>query len=137
MDDNKKRDLVDEWFLQADYDYDTAMSLFSSSRYIYAIFICHLSLEKALKAIYIERLAKLPPKTHNLIYLIDTMQLEVRNEDDESFNLINDVSVLIRYPQDLKALLGHYGKEETEEVLNGAKKVIEWIKTQSEVLSSK
>jgi len=39
---------VDEWYLQSDYDFETAEAMFTSGRYIYAIFMCHLSLEKAL-----------------------------------------------------------------------------------------
>jgi len=134
MDDKKKEKLVEEWFFQADYDLGTALSLFESSRYIYAIFICHLSLEKALKALYIERLAKLPPKIHNLVYIIEEMDLDVKSEDDAYLDLINDVSVLVRYPQDLKTLLGHYGETDTKEILEGADRVIKWIKKQSEIL---
>lgn len=39
----------EEWPRQADYDMDTADFMFSGGRYFYAVFMCHLSLEKALK----------------------------------------------------------------------------------------
>ena len=42
-----------EWFRQSDYDYDTAMFMHESGRYFYAVFMCHLSIEKALKGLYL------------------------------------------------------------------------------------
>ncbi len=38
-----------EWLKQADYDMDTADAMFDNKRYFYAVFMCHLSIEKALK----------------------------------------------------------------------------------------
>lgn len=37
--------------------------------------MCHLSIEKALKGIYQNRLDKIPPKVHNLIFLIEKIVL--------------------------------------------------------------
>ena len=58
-----------EWLRQADYDMDTAEYMLSGGRYFYAVFMCHLSIEKALKGLFHDRLSVIPPKTHNLIYL--------------------------------------------------------------------
>ncbi|MGA1841198.1 MAG: HEPN domain-containing protein [bacterium] len=38
----------EEWLNQADYDMETAEFMFKGGRYIYTIFMCHLSIEKAL-----------------------------------------------------------------------------------------
>ncbi|MEW5841789.1 MAG: HEPN domain-containing protein, partial [Bacteroidota bacterium] len=61
----------DEWFLQAEYDIDTADAMFKSGRYMYAVFMSHLCIEKALKGLYAKTLCKDAPKTHNLLYLIE------------------------------------------------------------------
>jgi HEPN domain-containing protein len=45
----------DEWFRQAQYDIGTAESLIAEGRYPPVIFFCHLALEKALKALYVEK----------------------------------------------------------------------------------
>ena len=68
-----------EWFKQADYDIKTAKIMFDNKRYIYAVFMCHLSIEKALKGLYEKRLAKVPPKVHNLIFLIEKIELELND----------------------------------------------------------
>jgi len=41
-----------EWLRQADYDMATSEYMYTGGRYIYAVFMCHLALEKALKGIY-------------------------------------------------------------------------------------
>jgi len=65
----------EEWLNQAIYDMDTAEYMFNGGRYIYAVFMCHLSIEKALKGLYQNRLNEIPPKTHNLVYLINKTEI--------------------------------------------------------------
>jgi HEPN domain-containing protein len=36
-----------EWLKQADYDMETADIMFANGRYFYAVFMCHLAIEKA------------------------------------------------------------------------------------------
>src|SRR3990167_9354454 len=60
----------EEWLNQADYDMDTSEYMFNGGRYIYAVFMCHLSIEKALKGLYQNRYSKIPPKTHNLLSVV-------------------------------------------------------------------
>jgi len=58
----------EEWFKQAQYDMETAEYLRNGGRYSYAVFMCHLSIEKALKGLYCKELGGMPPKLHNLLY---------------------------------------------------------------------
>jgi len=60
-----------EWFRQADYDMETAEYMFQGDRYFYSVFMCHLCVEKALKGLYQERLKEIPPRVHNLVYLLN------------------------------------------------------------------
>ncbi len=60
-----------EWLRQAQYDLKSAEVMFENKRYIHAVFMCHLSIEKALKGLYANTLGEMPPKTHNLIYLAE------------------------------------------------------------------
>jgi len=52
---------VKEWQTQSDYDFNTAKAMFESGRYIYSVFMCHLSIEKALKGLFAELTESLPP----------------------------------------------------------------------------
>jgi predicted nucleotidyltransferase len=40
------------WFASADYDIQTAEAMLKSQRYLYVVFMCHLAIEKTLKALY-------------------------------------------------------------------------------------
>ncbi len=56
------------WMDLSDYDLETARHMLATGRYLYVIFMCHLALEKMLKACYTEATQSIPPKTHDLIY---------------------------------------------------------------------
>lgn len=100
----------DEWFKQADYDMDTAEFMFSGGRYFYSVFMCHLSIEKALKGLYIRKFKDAPPKTHNLLYLLEFIDLDLPEEMYDFVFTLNRVSVLTRCPDNLQKMLEDYNK---------------------------
>ena len=119
----------EEWLRQADYDMDTADYMFRGGRYMYTVFMCHLSLEKALKGRYAEKLGKEPPKTHNLLYLLEKMKLTLPEALFDFISTLNRVSVPTRYPDDLQRILKDYDKKKTKEVLDQSKQVLQWLST--------
>lgn len=63
---------VEEWFIQADYDLATAKAMFKTARYIYTIFMCHLSIEKVELTNGIHRqLVKMTKKAVDIMYYSD------------------------------------------------------------------
>jgi len=54
------------WIALTDYDIETARHMLETGRYLYVIFLCHLSLEKILKAHVAEVTQTLPIKTHDV-----------------------------------------------------------------------
>ena len=118
---------TEEWLRQANYDMDTADYMFRGGRYMYAVFMCHLSLEKALKGRYAEKLGKEPPKTHNLLYLLEKMKLTLPEALFDFISTLNRVSVPTRYPDDLQRILKDYDKKKTKEVLDQSKQVLQWL----------
>jgi len=120
----------EEWYFQSDYDLETAVDMFNSGRAIYCIFMCHLSLEKALKGLLIKRTGEFPSKTHSLIYFVDKIGLDMNDSIYEFIFTLNKISVPTRYPSDLRKLFATYTKERTESILNQTKEVQLWIKQQ-------
>ena len=120
---------TEEWLTQANYDMDTADYMFRGGRYMYAVFMCHLSLEKALKGLYAEKLGKEPPKIHNLLYLLEKMKLTLPEDLFDFISTLNRVSVPTRYPDDLQRILKDYDKKKTKEVLDQSKQVLQWLST--------
>jgi len=117
----------EEWLTQANYDMDTADYMFRGGRYMYTVFMCHLSLEKALKGLYAEKLGKEPPKIHNLLYLLEKMKLTLPEDLFDFISTLNRVSVPTRYPDDLQRILKDYDKKKTKEVLDQSKQVLQWL----------
>jgi HEPN domain-containing protein len=69
MSNQENNHAYNEWILQSDYDFETAEAMFSTARYVYSVFMCHLCIEKIIKAQYVKRQNKVAPKSHNLLWL--------------------------------------------------------------------
>ena len=122
--------LPKEWFLQADYDMETAQYMFDGGRYFYCIFMCHLSIEKALKGLYRARLKSDPPKIHNLLYFVGKLGLKMPGELEDHVNRLNYLSIPTRYPDDLRRMSREFDNRRTEAALLATKKVLKWLKLQ-------
>jgi HEPN domain-containing protein len=127
MTDAKK---YEEWFFQSDYDLETAVDMFKSGRYVYCIFMCHLSLEKALKGLLVKRTGEYPPKSHSLIFFVEKLGLQISDASYEFIFTLNKISVPTRYPEDLRKLFEAYTKHRTADILNNTKETQSWIKQQ-------
>jgi len=117
-----------EWLKQADYDMETAEIMFDNKRYFYAVFMCHLSIEKALKGLYTQKLNKTPPKTHNLIFLVEKIKLELSEDLYDFIFTLNGVSVPTRYPDELQKLQKDYNTAKTRVLLEKSKEALKWLK---------
>jgi len=118
----------DEWLRHAQYDMETADYLFDGERYFYAVFMCHLSIEKALKGLYVKKFNKTPPKTHNLIYLIEFINIDIPENHYDVIFTLNRISVPARYPNNLQTILKEFNKSKTIEVIEQSKEVLKWLK---------
>ncbi len=123
----KMRKEVQNWLDSARYDLEAAGHLFRAGSYIYTVFMCHLALEKVLKAKVEEITGKEPPRTHDLEYLMELAQLS-SDEDTEDFILeLSNLSVVTRYPRDFQAMLKDFSRERAELTMLKATKVFQWI----------
>ena len=119
---------IKNWLDSAQYDLDTAEHLFNTERYVYTIFMCHLALEKILKAKIEEITDKTPLKTHNLRYLIKLSTLEPPDYMFNFLSKLSDVSIPTRYPDNFDELLKSYDKKAANTYLTQTKEAFKWIK---------
>ncbi len=115
------------WLAQVDYDLVTAEQMLASGRNIYVVFMCHMALEKALKAVVTEETRELPPRTHNLIDLTRRAHLTPSQEQQEFIGRINDASVVTRYPEDLSRIVADYPASIAKQYLEETKELVQWI----------
>ncbi len=118
-----------EWFEQARYDLDTGEFLFEGGRYIYAVFMCHLALEKALKGKLVLRKQTIPPKSHNLVYLLKNTGINIDVTDKNYLFLIkiNEWCIPTRYPDKLSDIKSMFDKRRVSDILKNTKGVLEWL----------
>jgi HEPN domain-containing protein len=117
-----------ELIKQAEYDIETAQIMLNAGRYVYCVFMCHLSIEKTLKALYVKKLAKTPPKIHSLVYLAKIIDVDLPLQVKEFIESLDDISVPTRYPEELDKLLKEYTKERTEVIFDSSKGALTWLK---------
>ena len=119
-----------EWLIQSDYDMDTAEFMHSGGRHIYAVFMCHLSIEKALKGFYYEKRRSIPPKSHNLLYLLKEIGIKPPQELGRYVVKLNEVSIPTRYPENLEKLQQVFHEAAVKDILANGKEMVSWIKSQ-------
>ncbi|HNZ28640.1 MAG TPA: HEPN domain-containing protein [Candidatus Goldiibacteriota bacterium] len=117
-----------EWFEQAEYDIKSADIMFKGGRYIYSVFLCHLCIEKALKGIFVKRFKKNPPKTHNLLYFLNALEIESDKEQSSVIMKLNEASIPTRYPEDLKGMIKDFSRVNTKKILADSKGILKWLK---------
>ena len=119
-----------EWLRQAEYDINTAKAMYDTGRYIYTAFMCQLSIEKFIKGLIVERTGHTPPKTHNLIKLVKTANLELSKSQLEFIGTLNMAGVGARYPDMLDDAIKHYPKEVVWNYLTKTEEVMQWLRQQ-------
>lgn len=119
-----------EWLRQSDYDFDAAEVMYGSGRYIYAVFLCHLAIEKALKGLLYEQLQALPPKSHSLVLLLTKLDVRPPDPLGKVIVKLSEASIPTRYPEDLAKVQRDYSAEVVRGLLDSGQEVVAWIKNQ-------
>lgn len=116
------------WVALAEYDLETAHQMLNSERYLYVVFLCHLALEKMLKAHVSALRDEMPPKTQDLIYLIRLAGLDIPPHSLDFIGKINTASIPTRYPDDLQRALEDYPRPVVQEYLKQTEEIVKWLK---------
>lgn len=113
------------WWEQARADLKSARSIMAAGRYYVCAFLCQQALEKAFKAIWIERFREMPPKTHDLVELAE--KLSVPGEFFTALRDINPAYATARYPDAANGLpFKAFDEVIARRDLEGAEKLMQW-----------
>jgi HEPN domain-containing protein len=105
-------------------DWDVVSDLLEKNRIRHGLFIAHLALEKALKAIVCMATKDLAPRIHNLVRLAELAQLNLRPEQLDILDEMNAFNIEGRYPDALAAPLQ---KEEALQYVRRAEEVFQCL----------
>ena len=115
---------IEYWISTAKSDLDSAELLIRESKYSHGLFFCHLTIEKGLKAHVIKTTGEIPPKSHNLIYLLELADLELDESDEDFLGILMKYQLEGRYP-DYNPVIPT--KVKVQEYLNLTKKMLIWL----------
>jgi HEPN domain-containing protein len=121
---------TEEWLRQSDYDMDTADYMFQGGRYVYAVFMCHLAVEKALKGLYFEKLREIPPRSHSLMYLLSAVGIVPPEKPGKFIARLSEASIPTRYPEELTRVQQVFTEDVVKDILAGGKEAVAWIRAQ-------
>lgn len=121
---------VTYWLDIADYDLETAETLYNGGRWLYVAFMCHQVIEKTLKAYWCYTQESEPPYTHNLTRLSEGSGIDVLM-DEEQMDLIDTLipmNIQARYPEYKEQLARLLTKETCRNIIDETIKLQQWIK---------
>ena len=120
---------VEHWLDIAEYDLETADAMQKSGRYLYTVFMCQQALEKLLKAIHIHQKGEEAPRTHNLLYLFNLVNLPHQAEYLDALANLNTYYVEGRYPAYKQKLSQMLDEKTAQAFLNQTQEIFKWLKS--------
>lgn len=83
-----------------------------------------------MKSLYSKVTGEVPPKTHNLIFLLNKTGKQPVGEMKKFIIKLNTASVGTRYPDNLEKIQAAYTEKVTQEIIQHTREVLTWIKSQ-------
>ena len=124
-------DRVPYWIDLADYDIETAETLYNGGRWLYVAFMCHQAIEKTLKAYWCDILHTDPPFIHNLNRLVEDTGLdkEMTEAQLDTVETLVPMNIQARYPEYKEQLARMLSKERCRTIIDETKQLQQWIKS--------
>ena len=116
---------IEYWINGAEDDLITAGILFREKRILHGLFLCHLVIEKAIKAHVVKSSEEVAPRSHNLIYLTEKTELELDNDTEIFLGILMKYQLQGRYP-DYNPVLPDVIK--VKEYFEKTKTLLKWLK---------
>lgn len=122
---------IDYWLKSAAHDMEVAETLFQNKKNDWCLFICHLVLEKTLKAFYVRDNNDNPPLIHNLVRLEEKTKLNCTESQLQFLADVNRFNIESRYP-DIKFRFQKLCTAEfTKEQFSKTKEMYQWLLSQA------
>ena len=115
---------IEYWKSGAKSDIETAEILIDKGKYLHGLFFCHLTIEKILKANYVNQNKSVAPKTHDLIYLTEHSNIKMEDNDLQLIAILMKYQLEGRYPEYSPTIPP---KEQLTGYLNKTKDLLEWL----------
>ena len=127
MDDEQVRQLAEYWFSGSEDALDTARVLFDNRKYMYALFFCHLAIEKALKGLVVQTSREHAPYKHNLAELAKATNVAFDEAQSDLIDEVNTFNIQGRYEDFKNAFRQKATREYADEYLRKVTTLCLWL----------
>jgi HEPN domain-containing protein len=126
----EREDRVKYWDFLAEYDLATADAMLTGGRFLYVGFMCHQTVEKALKALHWSVAGVEPERTHSLIRLARQTGIypELPGDWQDLLDLLDPLNLEARYPTDKDRVLASLTRERCTEIIEGTRRMYSWLR---------
>jgi len=115
---------ISHWRQGAYEALETAEFLAKGGRRQFALFFCHLAIEKLLKSKVVAATEREAPRTHNLIYLSQLAGIELDEDTGIRFSRINSFNLEGRYAESIPT---QPNMEQTRYWIELTKETMTWL----------
>jgi HEPN domain-containing protein len=123
-----KEEHIRFWINQAEDDWQAVGTLFRGRNFLQSLFFAHLVIEKLCKSLWIKyNPENVPPRTHNLIYLLSLTPVELSEAQSEFLLNLNRFQLEGRYPEYVDNIYHICDEEFTQNMLNTVNDFREWL----------
>jgi HEPN domain-containing protein len=121
-----KKEHIDYWLSTSKEDLDSAFSISTTGKFVWALFIAQLSLEKLMKAFWVrDNLSDFPPRTHDINRIANETNLVLTDEEKEFLAEVSSFNIEVRYPDYKNLFAQKCNKEFANKYLSEIKEFIE------------
>jgi HEPN domain-containing protein len=96
--------------------------------------MCHLAVEKVLKALIAETTITPPPRTHNLYRLLELANVDLVRDHSDIVAKLNTMSIATRYPEDVAALSAEVTRKVAQNYLTETEALLQWLRRDARLL---
>lgn len=123
-----KKEYINYWVGQASDDWEAVEMLLKGKKYLQSLFFAHLVVEKLCKALWIKyNNNNVPPRTHNLIFLLSQTPIELAEEQSEFLLNLNRFQLEGRYPEYISKMHEICNDKFTNEIIEKTEALKSWL----------
>lgn len=123
---------IEKYWIESSQDaFDTAETLFKNNRFVYSMFFLHLSIEKMLKALFVNRNKTESPFGHNLQNISSKINdLDFGEKRIELFSQITTFNIAGRYDDYKNNFKAVCNSKFAENYLTKGRELLIWLMSQ-------
>ena len=123
-----EKDIIEYWLNLSRQDFETAKILLRNKKYHHALFFCHLSVEKTLKAVIVKTTKTAPPLIHDLMRLAEKAKLSISQQHKNDLVELTTFNIEARYDDYKLSFYKKATKEFCTIYFKKTRRILIWLK---------